>query len=98
VGNGAPGIPVPSANGNWKGNGKFDQRFLTLHPRTALWWQQREQCRRCEHHLETQFAGKAGGQESCAVSVDGSRLLPCIDAREEGGVCGPRARFFKEAK
>ena len=31
---------------------EIDTRFLSVHPRTELWWTQREQCRNCVHMSE----------------------------------------------
>lgn len=38
----------------------IDTTFLKVHPRTALWWQQREQCERCAYVKPT-----ASGAMTC---------------------------------
>lgn len=88
----------------------LDERFLTVHPRTALWWAEREQCRQCKHHsyvphvgLGTSKRDGGGGTgcgERCALAPsNGKTLSPgssCIQAREER--CGPEARLFEPRK
>lgn len=85
---------------------KLDERFLTVHPRTKLWWTQREQCAQCKHvrHIDMKQTrggwGQSGGQWSCAQNKGGGHangFRSCIDAREEGGACGPEARLFEDA-
>lgn len=65
--------------------------FQRIHPATELWWQQREQCFRCEHFQL--YEGRSGeGVMYCLVGVP----KYCIDARLEGQPCGPDARLFSE--
>jgi len=88
----------------------LDTRFLTVHPVTAKWWQQREQCKQCKHYI-LEDATKRRGEY--AARCDASRLpVPgqgnrateyCIDARapaeerQDGkpGLCGPDAVLFE---
>lgn len=75
----------------------LDERFLTVHPRTALWWEQRETCKKCVH-----FRKRADGALSCtAIGGGGGTGLnggdaACISARDEGQRCGPDAKLFIE--
>lgn len=81
----------------------LDERFLTVHPRTALWWEQREKCAGCAHlEVQPSDAGTGGGWACLACPGGGGGGLragftTCITAREEGhGVrCGPDARLFQ---
>lgn len=85
----------------------LDERFLRPHPRTALWWQQREQCRACAHCVEVVLdAGRDGASMSqrCARGTSygpgrRSRVLndsaACIHMRDEGMPCGPEGRLFE---
>jgi hypothetical protein len=92
---------------------EIDTRFLTLHPRTAVWWEQREQCMRCAHMTER--GDTSNGLRKPGSETGGMRCLKverkigsdfagrhiqiyCIDAREEGGKCGPAGLLFKEMK
>jgi hypothetical protein len=88
---------------------QLDTRFLRVHPATARWWAQRDQCRTCRHHDEpksTRHAQQRG--ELCLNSPDvtgAKRYEPCIDARalaeerddQRAGLCGPDAVMW-EAK
>lgn len=80
----------------------IDERFLRVHPRTALWWEQREQCKRCAHvrHRPQKFTGKgntngSGLGMSCAVSPARWGEASCIGARDLGSPCGPDADLFQ---
>lgn len=78
----------------------IDTRFLTVHPRTVLWWEQREKCRRCKHYDHVVGNSRIGGQEACTATparVVNSFGLSCISAREPGERCGPEAKLFKAA-
>jgi hypothetical protein len=71
--------------------------FLRVHPATALWWQQREQCERCQHcTLREGYEGE--GVMRCKMLRQGGAggAGYCIDARDEEGPCGPNARLFQE--
>lgn len=74
----------------------IDPRFLEVHPRTRLWWQQREQCAKCTHLVRrpgrTEWQCKAGNKPRDVRSVRWYRS--CHDAREEGSQCGPNAVLF----
>lgn len=69
--------------------------FRTVHPRTALWWQQRETCRSCKH-LSRRVGNSAWVCSLAHGRVPGG-LLCCIDARDPAGVCGPGASLFKRS-
>lgn len=84
---------------------KLDTRFLTVHPRTALWFKQREQCKTCKHvSIELIERRRDCGEQSttmrCTASpryVHSSQHPYCIDAREPGKSCGPDAVLFTPA-
>lgn len=80
----------------------LDETFLTIHPRTALWWQQREQCLKCKHLEVVKARGRiSGGQWSCRGVGGGggdNGSTACINAREEGMPCGPDANLFEAAR
>lgn len=68
----------------------LDTRYLTVHPVTSQWWQQRDKCRQCVHYLapEKPAVVRARGDytaERCRVAVISvtTRTLyeACIDAR-----------------
>lgn len=86
---------------------EIDPTYLRVHPRTALWMEQRELCRRCAHH------SSAAGERCVAVRVLGNpastakstllrrlrtqaRCAYCMDARDAGAPCGPDATLFEE--
>lgn len=86
----------------------IDQTFLTVHPVTAQWWKQREQCRQCKHHFEPPARGRDGSPmgEHCLAApvVDRRRQIEeCIDTRgtaqeredKKAGACGPGAALFE---
>ena len=78
----------------------LSETFLTVHPATALWWQQSEQCQRCAH-VSRRLEGTQKEQSEvlrCQVvrTPAGRRESAyCIDARSTGE-CGPEAKLFKE--
>jgi hypothetical protein len=59
-----------------------DERFVAVHPATALWAVQRVDCEQCGNLLRNEEAMR------CLASKS---LDYCIDARLPGGVCGPEA-------
>ena len=78
----------------------LDPQFRTLHPATALWWEQRKQCEGCKH-LDAQ---PDPGLQSSDQIVMRCKLTPtretevfayCIDARLPGAPCGPGARLYE---
>ncbi len=77
----------------------LDERFLSPHPDTIVWWGQRAQCRACAHHTTTVGAIEA---ERCLLQPNpqgkggprGVEMGYCIDARRGTGVCGPHAALF----
>lgn len=82
---------------------KIDRTFLTPHPRTVLWFEQRETCARCANHLligTTEMRCKVApmlvsGGLAKAHAARGT-FIYCIDAREPEGACGPDAKLFVE--
>lgn len=75
----------------------LDQRFLRIHPRTALWFEQRETCERCANCIVMPpLAGRNSGNGGMRCALNKPEPY-CIDMREVGdSTCGPEARFFKE--
>jgi hypothetical protein len=74
--------------------------FLSVHPATKLWWEQREQCQRCAH-VDKRLEGHKELTEvlRCKVTpvtVGRQPWAYCIDARAKGRECGPEAKLFKE--
>jgi hypothetical protein len=78
---------------------QIDERFLTVHPRTALWWQQREQCATCRWQREKpqNHEKRNGGGLACdaAPGKGWYGAFSCISARDEGSPCGPDARLWQ---
>lgn len=72
--------------------------FLTLHPSTALWFKQREQCEQCVH-----VSRPKGGDPRvpytmmhCTAVAHGTNDATCLSARGKGaGRCGPEGKFFE---
>lgn len=82
---------------------QIDTTFLKVHPRTELWWKQREKCMRCENfrHRPARSSGNGSGSGqgmSCAVVNHGLLPASCIQAREEGSKCGPHGLLFVAKK
>lgn len=75
---------------------QIDERFLSVHPRTALWWKQREKCAQCVHYDVLPGTPKTGGGTVCRSMAAGgpNKLNSAITARDEGHVCGPAAALF----
>lgn len=80
---------------------------IPIHPATLLWWEQRDKCRACAHHHAVELSsrknfGPGSGGERCTASkyahvkLQGTEHMYCIDARLDGGPCGPEAKLFKE--
>lgn len=80
----------------------LDTRFLRVHPRTRLWWAQRETCRTCAHYRQERSGERSCGMsmmDHCAAGRDGSgRLSACIDMRDEREACGTEAALFVMAE
>lgn len=79
---------------------KLDTRFLTMHPATSLWHQQRDQCERCAHFVLREGDEGESIMRCKAVRAPRPANRPvlgayCIDARQ--GACGPDARLYKPA-
>lgn len=88
---------------------EIDQRFLTLHPATAVWRAQREKCEQCAHsYVPNSNDPKTEGHEGlrCRKTTPqncfkrgGFKINDptayCIDARLEGAPCGPGAALFQ---
>lgn len=61
----------------------MDTTFLTVHPRTALWWEQREQCAKCTGCTRA----AAGGQRCTFSKMPGtSPIAVSRRRRDERGV------------
>ena len=78
----------------------LDTRYLRPHPRTMLWWAQRETCRNCAHYrLESSAAAQGSGTvEHCMAGRCWSgRTAACIDMRDQGQACGTEAALFVPA-
>jgi len=87
----------------------IDTRFLQTRPATVAWWQQREKCLACRHVSATpdvQSASSSATVLRClgvkpvrigSKGVGRHQVPYCIDARAEGGECGPAGAKF-EAK
>lgn len=88
---------------------QIDTRFLSPHPATVTWWQQREQCESCRW-LNLREGSEGEGTMHCLASPqphEGVRRmlaarranhvvhLYCIDARGERGPCGPNAVLYE---
>ena len=86
----------------------IDTRFLSVHPATLAWWQQRQQCQQCKH-CAVSYGQDGQAIMRCAVSQHKDPLVRrmhagrtmsdmriyCIDARDEGGDCGPDAKLWE---
>jgi hypothetical protein len=56
--------------------------FTKLHPATALWWEQRDRCRACAHHVQQGFTHNSDGSlgERCAaVKLIDMRTVPTYE-------------------
>ena len=78
----------------------LDQRFLTIHPATSAWWDQREKCESCRWLNLREGTEGEGVMRCTAVRVDqrATRDLLgayCIDVRSESGLCGPDAKLYQ---
>lgn len=83
----------------------LDETFLAPHPRTVLWWVQREQCRRCERFREVHIAATHRSAEHTVMHCEvGAPIVrrngrtdysACIDMRDENSACGPAALLFQ---
>lgn len=79
-----------------------DATMLQPHPATAAWWQQREKCQACAHHLPSIEGARDRGGERCQrlrTRIGGAGKgrhvhTYCPDARAEGAECGPAAALF----
>ena len=75
----------------------LSETFLTIHPATALWFTQREQCLRCANALLTRPYEGETIMRCKALRQGGAHGAGyCIDARAENGPCGPNATLFQE--
>lgn len=80
---------------------QIDERFLSVHPATLDWWDQREKCESCRH-LNLREGRDGEGIMLCTrVIVDRRstrdiRGMYCIDARSPDGACGPWASLWEE--
>lgn len=74
---------------------KLDPTFLTMHPRTARWQEERKTCEACAHVSQQQ----GDTAMRCTKMAPPKTWRPlaggyCIDAREIGMPCGHTARLF----
>ena len=79
---------------------QIDTRFLTVHPATAVWWQQRDKCESCVHfNLQEGREGESIMRCRAALvfrhPLRPERGVYCIDVRDEDGPCGPDARMYE---
>jgi hypothetical protein len=74
----------------------LDERFLTIHPRTALWMAQREKCLSCANLRFEKPSMNCAATPSAlkGKALKNSPLASCIDAREPGAACGPDSKLF----
>ena len=79
---------------------QIDQRFLTINPATAVWWERRDVCESCAH-FNVQLGREGERMMLCRRARTDRRQQRdirgqyCIDARDEEGICGPTARFYQ---
>ena len=75
----------------------LDTRFLRVHPRTRLWWAQRETCRTCAHYRREVSPARdgPGSVEHCAAGRGpAGQTAACIEMRDDGQACGTEAALF----
>lgn len=73
---------------------------IPVHPRTALWFKQREQCDRCRHtatraHRKGNGTTVSSGGGSMACVLGRGPDQSCMSMRDAGSRCGPDARLFE---
>ena len=78
----------------------LDERFLTVHPATALWWRQRKLCERCKHLEQVTDASGKGILMQCGKASTWSAFgrqdhRACVQARSEHGCCGAEAKLYE---
>lgn len=75
---------------------KIDTTYLAMHPRTARWQDERKTCEACAH-LERH--GTDPAMRCAKLPAEHvnrwQQFGYCIDAREAGMPCGPKARQFQ---
>ena len=56
----------------------LDERFLRPHPRTVLWWAQRETCRTCAHYRQERSGESRSGMSIVVIakSVNSGSVRP----------------------
>ncbi len=82
----------------------LNEEFLTVHPATQAWWDQRAKCEACRHVVVKDVDAVAGMSTTLRCRLfpyyvgragRGRRLNAyCIDARADEGKCGPDATMF----
>jgi hypothetical protein len=80
----------------------IDPRFLSVHPRTLLWWKEREQCSACAHLDSKPIPNERGTGMVMHCKATAPRVRDngrvdysaCISARDPGAACGPAAALF----
>ena len=75
---------------------QIDERFLSVHPATAAWWDQRAKCRTCAHLVLVDGHEGEEDMRCRQMRQNGPRGHGyCIDARSEEGICRPEARLWE---
>lgn len=70
----------------------IDNRFQVLHPRTVLWFEQREKCAQCVYCKKGETEMRC--TQAASKNVGRAQFNYCIDMREPDSLCGPDAHFF----
>jgi hypothetical protein len=73
--------------------------FSKPHPRTVLWIKQSSRCNKCIFQFSPAAAYDYTGLRCKATRTEGAareggKYAYCIDAREPGQPCGPKAALF----
>lgn len=72
----------------------LDETFLKVHPATALWWQQRDLCRRCANYRETPSESRTKMSVTQRCALRPNHRGGCVEMRAMGAPCGPRGALF----
>ena len=76
---------------------KLDTRFLSVHPATQAWWEQRPKCRTCAHLVLVDGHEGEEDMRCRQMRQNGPRgHAYCIDVRGPDGACGPWASLWEE--
>lgn len=68
---------------------RLDTTYLSVHPRTQAWWNERAKCEACIYLVKREKV------MNCCIGTDTGERSPCIKARDPAGVCGTEARLFR---